>query len=322
MSIGTISGPFVGSARRQSTAVRVARWLFQFHQSSKLESVLAGAADGRHSNPVTVVCISDTHNTTPASIPAGDILLHAGDLSQYGTFAEVQAQLAWLNSQPHPHKVVIAGNHDLLLDAAFVAGHPDRELDRHPGQHKSDLNWGDVLYLEHGATCLEIQGKDRSVRIFGSPWTPKFGSWAFQYDAGEPIWKNAVPDDTNVLLTHGPPKGHLDDGGKGCANLLAELWRTRPEVVVCGHIHPGRGEEWLPFDQAQAYYENVILGRRPWMSVLGLAFCVFWRGVARVTPWTSAHTAAGQESGTRLVNAAVVGGPGNTERLEAIVLYL
>ncbi|KAH8838858.1 hypothetical protein MCOR27_010049 [Pyricularia oryzae] len=55
-------------------------------------------------------------------LPPGDSLVHAGDLSQYGTLAEIQAQLTWLAAQPHRHKVVVAGNHDLLLDSEFAAG--------------------------------------------------------------------------------------------------------------------------------------------------------------------------------------------------------
>lgn len=38
------------------------------------------------------------HTRPPISIPPGDILLHAGDLTNYGTFDELQAQLMWLTS--------------------------------------------------------------------------------------------------------------------------------------------------------------------------------------------------------------------------------
>ncbi|KAG9632525.1 hypothetical protein KCU69_g20257, partial [Aureobasidium melanogenum] len=62
--------------------------------------------------PIRVVCLSDTHCQIPASVPDGDLLIHAGDLTQAGTPKELQAQLDWLNSLPHTHKVVIAGNHD------------------------------------------------------------------------------------------------------------------------------------------------------------------------------------------------------------------
>ena len=63
---------------------------------------------------VKIVCISDTHNTQP-EVPPGDILIHAGDLSQSGSIEEIQAQLDWLKAQPHEHKVFIAGNHDLAF---------------------------------------------------------------------------------------------------------------------------------------------------------------------------------------------------------------
>lgn len=240
----------------------------------------------------------------------GDILVHAGDLSQFGTFAEIQAQLSWLASQPHPHKIVIAGNHDLLLDAAFVAAHPDRELDR-PGKARGDLRWGDVRYLEH--ETIDLMVGDRSARIFGSPWTPRCGSWAFQYEDASAPWEDSMPEDADVVMVHGPPKGHLDDGGKGCEILLKELWRARPRVVVCGHIHAGRGRKWLRFDGVDRWYENVILGRpSAWASIGYLAFWVLWMVVSRALG--SDRRREGDQGATQLVNAAVVGNRNDRER--------
>ncbi|WIA43846.1 hypothetical protein OEZ86_010261 [Tetradesmus obliquus] len=72
----------------------------------------------------TIVCVSDTHcRPLQGQLPHGDILLHAGDFSNTGTLAEVQAFLHWLQQQPHRLKVVIAGNHDVTLDAAFYDRH-------------------------------------------------------------------------------------------------------------------------------------------------------------------------------------------------------
>lgn len=251
----------------------------------------------------------------------GDVLVHAGDLSQYGTFAEVQAQLKWLDSQPHSYKVVIAGNHDLLLDSDFVAAHPDRELDRHPGRRRSDLDWGGIHYLEHGSVDLFLPDKGRSIRVFGSPWTPRFGTFAFQYDdTGETFtWENSVPAGTDVMVVHGPPKGHLDNEGKGCEKLLVELWRAKPKVVVCGHIHAGRGEERLLFDRSQANYEHVVLGRTPWICLLNLAMCYIWYRLRTVMGSVSSRE---QAKSTHLVNAAVVGGRGNSEHRDAIVVTM
>ena len=55
-------------------------------------------------NPVKIVCISDTHNSLP-DLPSGDVLVHAGDLTQSGSLKELKAVITWLNSQPHPHKI-------------------------------------------------------------------------------------------------------------------------------------------------------------------------------------------------------------------------
>lgn len=214
---------------------------------------------------VSVVCISDTHNTKP-SIPDGDILLHAGDLSQYGLFDEVQSQLDWLNEQPHSQKFAIAGNHDLILDASFVKLHPDRELDK-PGKSRGDLDWGNVTYLHNSS--VDIQCNDRTLRIYGSPLTPKCGNFGFQHDPDDDVWANSVPEGTDIFLAHGPPAVYLDEG-KGCKYLLKELWRAKPKLVVFGHIHGARGEGVITFERAQAYYENSLLGMRPWINVFKL----------------------------------------------------
>lgn len=51
-------------------------------------------------NPISIVCISDTHNSQP-HLPFGDVLIHAGDLTQSGSLGELKATVAWLKSQPH-----------------------------------------------------------------------------------------------------------------------------------------------------------------------------------------------------------------------------
>lgn len=96
--------------------------------------------------PVSVVCISDTHNSQP-KLPDGDILLHAGDLTQSGTFKELQATLAWLRAQPHLIKIVVAGNHDLLLDANHMVLKSDATINKSQTEsQRTSLDWGDIIY--------------------------------------------------------------------------------------------------------------------------------------------------------------------------------
>ncbi|AEO67564.1 uncharacterized protein THITE_2116460 [Thermothielavioides terrestris NRRL 8126] len=123
---------------------------------------LAGAILARHCvkpcatappDPVRVVCVSDTHNKQPV-LPPGDILIHAGDLTKNGSFDEVQAGVTWLSSQPHRFKILVAGNHDVLLDETFLERYPERRYGQ--SKTKKDLDWGDVIYLEDSTITLDV----------------------------------------------------------------------------------------------------------------------------------------------------------------------
>lgn len=178
-----------------------------------------------------LVCISDTHMTHKAmTIPDGDVLIHAGDATSQGLSLEVQHFLEWFAAQPHPHKILIAGNHDWLFQR-----HPEMSaqlLAAHPG----------ITYLEDSG--VEIEG----VRFWGSPWQPWFLDWAFNLprkgEALRETW-NRVPMDTDVLITHGPPHGVLDQvhGGPhlGCEELRIRLASVRPRLHIFGHIHDSYG---------------------------------------------------------------------------------
>ena len=160
---------------------------------------------------------------------------------------------------------------------------------------------------------MEVECNGRTLKIYGSPITPRCGNFGFQYDPDEDIWADTVPDDTDIALTHGPPAVHLDEG-KGCRDLLKELWRARPKLVVFGHIHGGRGEEMITFDGMQECYENILLGVRPWINVFKLMLCAISQVLSR--------TATENTLSAHLVNAAVVAGPGNRDRREPIVAYI
>ena len=121
----------------------------------------------QHERRIKVVCISDTHNTQPV-LPDGDLLLHAGDLTEWGSFDEMQSQLTWLSSQPHKYKVVIAGNHDVLLDGDFLETNKERFAVK-DGQTAADLDFGSAIYLQDSATMLNFPALDRECSIYGSP---------------------------------------------------------------------------------------------------------------------------------------------------------
>ena len=109
-----------------------------------------------------------------------------------------------------------------------------------PSQVKKELT--NCTYLEDCAT--EIYG----VKIYGTPWQPKFCGWAFNLDRGQQLMEkwDMIPDDTDVLITHTPPVGYGDlcaTGDRaGCVDLLMSVQhRIRPKYHIYGHIHEGIG---------------------------------------------------------------------------------
>ena len=176
---------------------------------------------------VRVVCISDTHGRhDDVFVPDGDLLLHAGDLTSHGSLYEIRDAAAFLEALPHPHKVVIAGNHDFGFQREAEAA---RRL------------MAGCTYLQDSE--VTIQG----LRIWGSPWQPWFYDWAFNLERGAMIrekW-DLIPEGIDILLTHGPPRGHGDRTTRGeqagCADLLDAVRRAQPRWHVFGHIHEGYG---------------------------------------------------------------------------------
>ena len=209
---------------------------------------------------IKIVCMSDTHSTIHAAnfkIPAGDIFIHAGDFTRYGLKSEVEEFNTWLGDLPHPHKVVIAGNHELCLDEETLE--EAQEYMHQVGEVKP-CSVEEVKTLLTNCTYLEDQAVDiLGIRIYGSPWQPLFSHSAFNLPRGEDLlakWR-WIPSDTDILVTHAPPLGVRDaairsletgvqgqpvrSGRAGCEDLLVEVVeRVKPRFHIFGHIHEGR----------------------------------------------------------------------------------
>lgn len=131
-----------------------------------------------------------------------------------------------------------------------------------------------ITYLNHSSATI-IMDKHPSLKtqfkVFGSPYSPKVGMWAFGYDkqssggpegtkpevaSGLPIAKSLwskIPLNSDIVVTHTPPYTHCDESTSkrralGCEDLRQALWRVRPKLAVCGHVHEGRGAERVRWD--------------------------------------------------------------------------
>ncbi|ESK89452.1 ser thr protein phosphatase [Moniliophthora roreri MCA 2997] len=198
------------------------------------------------------VCVSDTHSHDDFEVPPGDVLLHGGDLTNMGTVKDFKKTMDWLYGLPHKKKIIIAGNHDLTLHTGWYDDNWERWHSR-----DDDINpiiemltgpaaqAAGIIYLQDEETSFQVKEGGKTWSIYGSPWSPWFYDWAFNYqreDGQELISK--FPK-TDILLTHGPPYRIFDrtTGGEdvGCEDLTARLPSLRPRIHLFGHIHEAHG---------------------------------------------------------------------------------
>lgn len=175
-----------------------------------------------------IVAVADTHlYHRGLVVPDGDVFVHAGDLLRRGTMDELEVAAAWIARQPHPTKIVIAGNHDW----AFA-----RE-----GDAAREMLGDGVIYLEDSGATV------KGLSVWGSPWQPEFFGWAFNKPRGPElaaIWEK-IPEGLDLLITHGPPFGIGDrvsrENRQGCEDLRDRVAVVRPRVHLFGHIHEDGG---------------------------------------------------------------------------------
>ncbi|PGH20411.1 hypothetical protein AJ80_03556 [Polytolypa hystricis UAMH7299] len=211
-----------------------------------------------------IVCVSDTHNHSPKNgafkLPKGDVLIHAGDLTNQGSLSELRRTVEWIEEADFEAKIVIAGNHDITLDSQFYSSHGHTFHNQNLESPSECLSLftspsSSITYLNHQSTTIRLSNPDgpqTAFKVFGSPYSPRRGKWAFSYspdseDEARTLW-SAIPADADIVVTHTPPFSHCDEvageGSVGCKILQQTLAHVvRPRLAVCGHVHESRGYE-------------------------------------------------------------------------------
>lgn len=177
-----------------------------------------------------IVALADLHCQFDIKTPDADVLVVAGDLTYRGTINELAKARDWLKAQPQKHKVIISGNHDF----AFQNKREEAEI------IFSALDG--IHYLRDSSITID------GIKFYGTPWQPWFYDWAFNLLRGKQLadkWA-LIPNDVDVLITHGPPYGYGDrvhSGERvGCEDLIKAIEAKRPRVNVFGHIHEDPGQ--------------------------------------------------------------------------------
>lgn len=233
-----------------------------------------------------ITLISDTHgkhNQLNKDLPGGDLLLHAGDFMNGGyEFQEATDFLEWFDKiDNYTDKIFIAGNHDRLFEN--IPHWVENNLPKYPTiEYLQDESWVDY-YDGHNGDYPED-----NLRIYGSPWQPEFYNWAFNLprngDKMKAYW-DAIPDNTDILITHGPPYGHLDiPGGQsvrvGCEMLRYRVDQIKPKIHVFGHIHGGYGHY---YNGHTHFFNASVLNER--YSYSNLPFTFEWDNITNEITW-------------------------------------
>lgn len=197
---------------------------------------------------IKITAVSDTHKDyRKLKLTSGDIFIHAGDIDCYRYDVELVDFNKWLGKLDFKYKIVIGGNHDGYLENLGI------------NTIQEKLTNG--IYLENSSVTIE------GIKFYGSPITPRFLNWSFMANRGEDIdrYWDCIPEDTDVLITHGPPYGILDRtlnaNGTigdivGCFELRKRINEIKPKYHIFGHIHFDYGT--LKYDNTTFYNVSVM----------------------------------------------------------------
>jgi hypothetical protein len=199
-------------------------------------------------------------------------LIHGGDYSSTGTKEQIAKFMEWFTTQSYEHKIFISGNHEVAVETEYYVRTgaqsfhfkqmKDASFDatKYSEECREIINAPGATYLEDSSCVVEFpstattesttQPNSHSFSFYGSPWSPEFCDWAFNAERGEQsraIWSK-IPDDVDILITHGPPHGILDYVPRskehcGCEELLKVVKeRVKPRLHIFGHIHETYGK--------------------------------------------------------------------------------
>jgi Icc-related predicted phosphoesterase len=201
-------------------------------------------------------CISDLHGYKP-NLPGGDLLILAGDYTAADKLTQWADFFHWLKKQPYEKKIVVAGNHDNFFESGF----PKSQKEADNLKEVIDFLDVDVDFEYLCDSVTEYNG----LKIWGSPWTPLFKGVhpkcrAFMLDESKLDSKfSLIPEDLDILITHGPMHHMLDaniDGyACGSRSLKQNIDKTCPRIHIFGHIHE-QGNHELRYKKSNTWCIN------------------------------------------------------------------
>jgi predicted phosphohydrolase len=170
-----------------------------------------------------ITAISDTHGLDLV-MPVAEVMIHAGDMTMYGTWTETAGAGRMLGSEPYAAVLLVPGNHD---NAFEYFSSPKAE---------------NYFFLPNTHVLVDEAWEHKGFVFYGSPWTPLLKNMnrnCMSYMRQEEELRHRfqqMPDEIDVLITHGPPKGILDNG-YGSEALREAIEKRKIRTHIFGHIH-------------------------------------------------------------------------------------
>ena len=172
--------------------------------------------------------ISDTHGLhARLSEPQADMVIHTGDWTYSRKLAmncaEHNSFMEWFSGLRAPYKICVPGNHDFAVTEC--------------SKEEAPIPDNVTLLVDEG---IEIE----DLYIVGVPWTRRWGRWAYQLEDEYQLankFNRHSSDLIDVLATHGPPSGFLDERADGrfvgSTALRDFIFEQKVRATLCGHIH-------------------------------------------------------------------------------------
>ena len=164
-------------------------------------------------NGLEIYAFADTHGShRKLQVPENvDIVICAGDVVEDNLLGkEYDDFIEWFASLPSKWKIFVPGNHEL----SFELGQAERIIQK---------------MTDKGITVLEDAIEDCEGVIIAS------------ISGNSCISDEDMPKDIDIVVTHNPPFGILDEN-MGSVNILDFIMKAKPKYHLFGHIHSTAGQ--------------------------------------------------------------------------------
>jgi hypothetical protein len=234
---------------------------------------------------VKICAISDIHGSL-IEIPECDILCICGDILPLDIQRNNDESVAWLAGPfqnwlldaPCKYVVMIWGNHDWYGEKCCRGGLEGWEQCER--LFKRDLGPDPKIHILQDEE-IEVLG----IKFYGTSWCPSLRNWAFYGDSETLKARfSDIPTDTDVLLTHCPPKFgsqgvvletnwnyRNDFGCQELQDVIVEKFKhkTCTTYILSGHIHSGlhnwEVNEGLTYRNVSLLNEDYELSYQPFI---------------------------------------------------------